>query len=91
VQGLGSSLSGTVGGLFGGLFGGQPSGPQYQPGMMGRGLPTPQAPSPLMPSPMLRAMPQVPQRTYSPSYANNRARQIAEGKASQLDEFGNIR
>lgn len=77
VQGFGN----TIGGMFGGLFGGQPSGPQYQPGMMGRGLPTPQAPSPLMPSPMLRAVPQVPARR----------QQTRAERFTNLDEWGNIR
>lgn len=80
VQGLGSSISGTVGGLFGGLFGGAPAGPQYQPGMMGRGLPARQAPSPLMPSQMLRAIPKVP-----PPRAQTRAERF-----TNLDAFGNI-
>jgi peptidoglycan hydrolase-like protein with peptidoglycan-binding domain len=66
--------------------------------------PPPVAPRPLTPSPLLRMPPGVSPpaspaqqaaaaRSWEPTLRRleNRARQIAEGKASQLDEFGMIR
>jgi hypothetical protein len=92
VQGFGNQIGGFFGNI-GGLFGGAPPavpGPQFQPGMLGRGLPMRQPPMPLTPSPRLRMTGNTVVNRSGETYDHRRQRQIAEGKASQLDQFGMI-
>jgi peptidoglycan hydrolase-like protein with peptidoglycan-binding domain len=91
VQGFGNQIGGFFGNI-GGLFGGSPPavpGPQFQQGMLGRGLPVPRAPMPLTPSPMLRtsARPQAPQ---PPQFTATQRRQMQQDDWARrgLNEFG---
>jgi hypothetical protein len=100
-----TGASNLVGGLFGGLFGGAPpavprtglgvgtwgnlaGAPVVQTSPFGR------PPMPLTPSPMLRTGNRPAGNTVvnrsGETYDQRRTRQIAEDKASQLDQFGMI-